>query len=196
MRPRTRRRGGPAGGPEHAAHRRRYIDRTRDGRCACPGARARPLARAPAPGNDVHSRGARTGGRADTAPVARLGRHRRPELVPDVRRARRALPGHRSPTCAGTDTAFARGASSASPTAPTTARPRWSSSAPARSSPWAIRWAARSRSCSGSAIAISSRAWCCARPRPGSFRVGARAFRINRRCWRPSARRASPACLV
>ena len=71
-------------------------------------------------------------GRADPAPAARLGRERWPQLVPGVRAARRALQHDRARPARPRAGACARAGCSGSPTAPTTARRRSSSSTPAR----------------------------------------------------------------
>ena len=113
--------------------------------------------RAPPPGHDLRPRAAGPAGRADAAAPARLGRDRRPQLVPDVRAARASTSASIAPDLRGHAPGLrTRAASSASPTAPTTARRRSSSSTPARSSRSATRWAARSRSCCGAATATSS----------------------------------------
>ena len=134
--------------------------------------------------------------RADPAPAARLGRQRRPQLVPGVRAARRSTSTSSPPTCAATPAACAPAASSGSPTAPTTARRRSSSSTPARSSWSATRWAARSRSCCGAATATSSTVSCCARRTAGFIPEPPRAARVPVGDARARSRAARAAALA
>ena len=134
-------------------------------------ATARPVRaadRAAAARHHLRPRGRRARRRADAAAAPRLGRERRPQLVPGLRAARRALPLV-APDLRG----HARGLRSRARLPARRLRRRLRGDArrtrtPARSSRSATRWAARSRSCSGAATATSSTASCCARPPPAS----------------------------
>ena len=120
-------------------------------------------------------------GRADRAPAPRPGGQRRPQLVPGLRAAGRALPGARPRPPRPRSRAAHPRAASAWPTAPTTPPPCSTCSAPARSSRSATRWAGRSPSCSGSATPRRSPAWCSCATSDRFVPVQPRAARLRHR---------------
>ena len=131
--------------------------------------RCRPGATSSSPSaapSSCANRAARRARRRRAAP--RLDGDRRPQLVPLLRGARRALPrGRLRPSRPRPRHPLAR-SRSGSRTAPTTSSTSPTCSASSGSSPSATRWAGRSPSCSGAATPTRSTASCCARRRPSS----------------------------